>query len=108
MAVYGTLQVAVGYLAVLQLTWWLDRAARLAWLRHTDEVEAEWRLERRQRPAGTLLLELAALLLLAWQGAELWMGLARDWGGGHTRHGVAAASAVAAANATSGADRLEL
>lgn len=68
-------QVAIGYLAVLQLTWWLERAARLAFLRLTEEVEAEWRLERKARPLGSLLLELAALLLLSWQLADGWMML---------------------------------
>ena len=64
------------YLAVLQLTWWLERAARLAYLRRTDEVEAEWALERKQRPAGSLVLEHAALLLLAWQAVDLWLSAA--------------------------------
>lgn len=59
----------------LQLAWWLERAARLAFLRRTDEVEAEWRLERKQRPPGSLTLELAALLLLSWQAVDLWLAL---------------------------------
>lgn len=83
MAVYGALQIAV-YLAVLQLSWWQERAARLAWLSQTDEVEAEWRLERRQRPPGMLLLELAAVLLMAWQAVELWLWLAQRGGGDHS------------------------
>lgn len=90
MAVFGALQIAVGYLAVLQLAWWLERAARLAYLRRTEEVEAEWRLERKERPAGTLALELAALLLLAWQVVDLWMAAASDWAGGGPGPGGAA------------------
>lgn len=35
MMVYGMLQLAIGYMAVLQLAWWLERAARLAYLRRT-------------------------------------------------------------------------
>lgn len=60
----------------LQLAWWLERAERLAFLRRTQEVEAEWRLERKQRPAGSLALELAAALLLSWQAVDLGMSLA--------------------------------
>lgn len=70
------LQVAIGYLAVLQLAWWLERVARLTFLRITEEVEAEWRLERKARPPGSLLLEMAALLLLSWQLADGWMAFA--------------------------------
>ncbi|KAL4424263.1 hypothetical protein ABPG75_001564 [Micractinium tetrahymenae] len=92
MAVFGTLQVAVGYLAVLQLAWWLERAARLAFLRHTEEVEAEWRLEKKGRPPGSLLLEVAALLLLSWQLVDGWMAL-----------GAAGGAAAAAAGAPAGA-----
>lgn len=123
MGVFATLQIAIGYLAVLQvrsrravrggflgpahssgertagelgaptgwqmrygvraclpcplqLAWWLERGSRLAYVRRAggaDAVEAEWQLERKQRPLGSLVLELAALLLLCWQVVELWL-----------------------------------
>lgn len=56
-----------------QLAWWLERAARLAYLRQTQAVEAEWKLERKRRPLGTLAPELAGLLLVCWQGMDLWL-----------------------------------
>lgn len=57
-----------------QLAWWLERAARLAYLRQTEAVEAEWKLERKRRPLGTLGPELAGLLLVCWQAMDLWLG----------------------------------
>lgn len=47
--------------------------ARPALAHPKQAVEAEWRLERKQRPLQVLLLELATLLLLCWQATELWM-----------------------------------
>ncbi len=67
---------------MLQLAWWLERAARLAFLRHTEEVEAEWRLERKARPPGSLAMEMAALLLLSWQLADGWMAFSAAGGRG--------------------------
>ncbi len=39
------------------------------------QVEAEWRLERKQRPQGSLVLEMGALILLAWQVVDVLMSL---------------------------------
>ena len=81
-AVHSLAQIAVGLLYSCYLVWWLERSARLAFLRQAEEgVQDEWALERRRQPSSSVLVELAALPLLAWQLVDCWMQLVAGGGG---------------------------
>ena len=63
-----------------------------------EAVESEWRLEKKTRPPGSLLIELVALLLLSWQLVDAGMAAADAWGlslGGGGKFGLSSLAAAA-------------
>lgn len=74
-SLYGAAQLGLGYGGALHLAWGMERLARLAFIRRTNNVEAEWHLERKERSPYMLALELMLGLAVAWQLMELWQML---------------------------------